>query len=353
MVKYYHSTPTIENDDVQSLLDTLYSKHLEDGEIVEKLERTFSQHFQRKYAIAVTNGFAAIHLSLIGLNIRKGDEVIIPTYSCPALLNPILILNAIPIIVDIADNSFNIDINQIKNKITKRTKAIIIPHMFGFPAKIDDVLHFGIPIIEDCAQSIGGKYKDKMLGQFGNISVFSFYATKMITGGDGGLILTDDKNIYDIITNYRYYGHKKKHKYVAYNYHLTNLPASLILSQFNKLELFIYKRKQLAIQYYKLLSNNNNIYLDFENNEYSSFFRYPVKVNTSNDIHLLLKKMKENGVLCGYGVLEGLHEIYITNENFKNADSYLSSIISLPIYPSLDFSDILFISELFLSIIRN
>ena len=342
-INYFHSVPTISDEDIEAVVSVLKQKHLEDGEIVEELENAMRKIFSRKYAIATNNGFSAIHLALIGLNVSCEDEVILPSYSCPALLNPILLQKAIPVVVDIEANSFNISIEGVKDKINKRTKAIIVPHLFGFPARIDEINGLGIPVIEDCAQSIGGKYKNKKLGTFSDISIFSFYATKMICAGDGGMILTDDKNLFEKIRNYRYYGHKRNHRYVAYNYHMTNLPAALAISQLKRIDKFIEARKQIAQTYDSCFANIDSIKIDFKNKEDSIYYRYPIKVAYRDFIK---KNLRKKRIFTGFGVLEGMHQLMNLNaEDFSNTEDCLKNILSLPIYPSLSIDQAILIAK--------
>ena len=174
-----HSRPTIDQRDIDCVSQVLLSGHLEDGANVRELELLFCSKFQRRYAVAVSSGFASILLSLKALRISDGDEVIIPSYTCPALLNPIRLLGAIPVLADVEENSFNIAFDNVAHLLSKKTKAIIIPHTFGFPANIDSIKELGIPVIEDCAQALGGSYHKAKLGSFGDLSVFSFYARKI------------------------------------------------------------------------------------------------------------------------------------------------------------------------------
>lgn len=339
-----HSKPTLDQSDTDMMMKVIESGHLEEGQFVQLLENEFKTNFESKYAVSVSNGFAAIHLSLIALGIGKGDEVIIPSYACAALLNPILLLGAQPIIADIDSASFNLSVSSVRNKLSKHTKAIIVPHTFGFPAPIDEIVAMGIPVIEDCAHSIGGEFKGKKLGSFGTLAVFSFYASKMICSGDGGMIITDDEKLNEIILNYRYYGHKKLHKFVAYNYHLTNLPAALASSQMNRLPSFIERRKQIASIYDSTFAGNSHIKINFDNKSSSCYYRYPVRLN--GDIELIKRKMNEFGIQCGYGVLEGMHQMLdLDARGFPNTENNLKSILSLPIYPDLSDEDTLYIAE--------
>ena len=347
-----HSKPTIEESDELAVIDILRSAHLEAGEKVAELENWFSKTYNVKYACAVSTGFAAIHLSLMALSINKGDEVIIPSYSCAALLNPVKLLGATPVVVDVGLNSFNISVDEITKKITKKTKAIIVPHIFGFPAQIDAICKLGIPIIEDCAQAVGGTYKEKTLGRFGDLSIFSFYASKMITSGDGGMIITDNPAYYKIIENYRYYGHKKLHRFDAYNYHLTNLPAALAASQMSRIDLFISKRKEIAKLYDHHFSGIDRIHINFEQRKDSCFYRYPVQINM--DIEIVKLKMLEKGIQCGYGVLDGMHQVLrLPAGDYPNTEKLLKSVLSLPIYPTLTNKEVFYIADTLIDIIKN
>lgn len=328
-----HSKPTIDRNDIECVTEVLLSGHLEDGSYVKSLEQCFCSLFQRKYAVAVSSGFASILLSLKALGVSTDDEVVIPSYTCPALLNPIRLLDAKPVIVDVEEDSFNLSVEGVSQSLSKRTKAIIVPHTFGFPAKIGAIKEFGVPVIEDCAQALGGSYQNARLGSFGDLAVFSFYATKMIAGGDGGMIVTNNEDYYRQIVNYRYYGHRKGIGTIAYNFHLTNLPAALASSQLKRLELFIEKRKALASLYDALLTGVLGISTAFQNKQFSCYYRYPIRVSDATSVIL---KMKDYDIGCGYGVLDGMHQLLgLDGSFFPHTERNLKTIVSIPIYPLL------------------
>ena len=333
-----HSRPTIDASDIELVTHVLTSGHLEDGANVYNLEQLFCTRFHRKFAVAVSSGFASILLSLKAIGISSGDEVIIPSYTCQALLNPIRLLGAIPVLADVEDNSFNISAESIIPVLSRKTKAIIVPHTFGFPAKIDTIQELGIPIVEDCAQALGGSFHNKDLGTFGDMAVFSFYATKMIAAGDGGMIITDNEEYYRVLQDYRYYGHRRGCDTIAYNFHLTNLPAALAYSQMEKLDRFVKKRKELASLYELLLVDIPRVSTLFVNKEYSCYYRFPIRVD---DASFLISKMKEMGVACGYGVLDGMHQLLgLDKKNFPHTERNLKTIVSIPIYPLLSENEV-------------
>ena len=347
-----HSMSSIGSEEINAVLAVLKSGHLEDGSDVRDLELFGSTYFEKKYCSAVSSGFAAIHLSLIALGISSGDEVILPSYVCSALLNPILMLGATPVIADIGENSFNISVQEVENKITSKTKAIIVPHIFGFPARIDEIVAMGIPVIEDCAQSIGVNYKGKKLGTFGTLGIFSFYAGKMISGGDGGMIITDDIILNKAIKDFRYYGHKKMHNYLAFNYHMTNLPAALVLVQLKRIGTLLNRRNEIARIYESFFKNESRIGIDFENKEVSGYYRYPVRLDCN--IEIVKSLMQEQSINCGYGVLEGMHQLLsLETSKFPNTEKNLKTIISLPIYPTLKDTEVQYIAETLIKIIHN
>jgi perosamine synthetase len=349
--KILHSVPTIGEDDISSVEAVLRSLHLEEGDCVRQFEKKYSELVNKKFSHATINGFSSIHLSLIASNIRKGDEVILPSYTCAALLNPIKIIGAIPVFADIGNNSFNLSAETIEKVVTKKTKLVILPHIFGFPAEMEKILKIGIPVIEDTAQSDGGKYSGKRLGSFTNISVTSFYATKMITCGDGGMISTNDPEASERIKNFIYYGAKRNHKYDSLNYHMTNLPAALGLSQLNKIDNFIRKRKELANVYNNIFEGRTEVEINFNNKNESCYYRYPILVNNRD---ALKTKLLEKGIHTGYGVLEGLH--LLTDQDgsiYKNTNNFLNNILCLPIYPSLEKSQAEFIGETVISLLKS
>jgi len=348
-----HSKPTLDYTDELAVLRVLRANHLEEGSFVRELERHFEMTLGRSNANAVSSGFAGIHLSLKALGVGHGDEVILPSYACPAILNPVLLLGGKPVVLDVPQNSVNISSEVISKKITIKTRAIIVPHVFGFPADMDEISGFHIPVIEDCAQSLGGSLNGRDLGTYGDLAVFSFYATKMIAGGDGGMIITDMNEYDEVIKNYRYYGHKKKHRFVAFNYHMTNLPAALALNQVKRINEFVARRKQIAQLYDELLEPVKGIHLQFKGKENAIYYRYPVQLRDCN-IETIKTAMKDKGIQCGYGVLEGMHQLLqLPGTDFPNTEILLNSILSLPIYPSLSDESVAYIAHSLTDIIQK
>ena len=212
-----HSRPTLDQSDFDGVLQVIKSGHLVQGEQTAGFEKDLSSLIGVKGGVAVSSGTAALHLSLISLGVGKGDEVILPGFVCTAPLNAIHYVGASPVIAEIDRLTFNIDVNDLKRRITKKTKAIIVPHMFGLPADVEDIASLGIPVIEDCAHSLGSRYGDHYTGGIGALSIFSFYATKVIATGEGGMVLSNNEGLLEGIKDLRDYDNRESYA-VRYNY---------------------------------------------------------------------------------------------------------------------------------------
>lgn len=350
-----HSKPTLGEKEEEAIVSVIRSSQITQDRMVERFEQKFADYIGMKFGVAVNCGLSALHLALISLNVGRGDEVIVPSYVCEALLNAVCYLNAKPIVVDVKLEDGNIDPIAIERKISKKTKAIIIPHIFGLPADMDNIMKFGIPAIEDCAHSIGTIYKGKKVGSLGKISIFSFYATKVLTTGEGGMLLTNDIRIARNVRDLRDYTGKDNFR-IRYNYKMTDIAAAMGVIQLSKLEMFIGKRQKTARRYNEIFEGNDRLIIpnmNFETGTKPIFYRYVIRL-INYEVEKVIEKMKKKGIICGRGVLNPLHRLLsLKNKNFKNTEILWKSLISLPIYPSLTGEDVLYISKSFLNVIRD
>ena len=231
------------------------------GYFVEKFERDFAKYCGRKYGVSVSNGTVALHLTLLALDIGVGDEVIVPNFSFVATINSILYANATPVLVDCEADTLNLDATKLEQKITPKTKAIMVVHTYGHPVDMDAVeaiaKKYKVHIIEDAAEAHGAEYRGKRAGSFGTVSCFSFYGNKTITTGEGGMCLTDDEAVYKKMLLLRDHGMRKEKKYwhevVGYNYRITNLQAALGCAQLERMNGFLKIKRKNAELYKKLL----------------------------------------------------------------------------------------------------
>ena len=262
--------PVVTSSDAKSVYKTVKSGWISStGNEIIKFEKKFAKIINKKYATTVSNGTAALEIALKALGIKKNDEVIIPNFTIISNALAVIKLNATPVLVDCNHFNWNMNIEQIKKKITKKTKVIIATHIYNYPLEMDKIIRIckkkNIKIIEDAAEVIGLKYNNKMCGSFGDISTFSFYANKHITTGEGGMILTNDFKIYEKCKSLKNLCFGKNFRRfinsdVGWNYRFTNIQASLGLSQLNRLNSIINKKIFVGKTYYKYLKNNKNIY---------------------------------------------------------------------------------------------
>ena len=334
-----HSRPYLDERDIKSVLKALNEGHLATGKIVNDFVLELCNYVGRKYGIATNSGSSALHLALRALDVKEGDEVILPSYVCGTVLNPIEYCKATPIFVDINKDDFNISYEDTKKKINSKTKIIIIPHMFGDTVKdIEEFQKLNIPIIEDCALSLGAQHNGRKIGSFGDISIFSFYSTKMIASGFGGMILTDKDKILEKLKDLTHYDNREEWG-ESYNYSMSDLQAALGLSQLRKLDEMIEKRKRIAIRFNNSFLNLNGFLQSSEN----IFFRYIVQIIKRDEF---IEKLKEFGINAAKPVFKPLHKYKnLDDKDFPNTTSAYEKNISIPLYPSLTEEEINYIIE--------
>jgi len=299
------SEPNIGKKEISYVLKAVKSGWVSSiGYYVEKFENDFAKYCGRKYGASVSNGTVALHLALTALDIGKGDEVIIPNFAFVAVANTVTYTGAKIIPVDIEPDTWNIDVRKIESKITKKTKAIIPVHTYGHPADMEPILNiaekYNLFVIEDAAEAHGAEYKGRKAGGFGNVSCFSFYGNKTITTGEGGMCLTNDKDLYEKMLLLRDHGMRKEKKYwhevIGFNYRLTNLQAALGCAQLEKIDKFINIKRKNTEVYKNLLKNVSWITLPIEKNyAKNTYWMFSILVNRGKNYNrdLIIKKLKK------------------------------------------------------------
>lgn len=265
------SWPIFDQDDVQAVAEVVASGAWGNPDckgLVEKFEREFAAYCGSKYAITCVNGSVALRLALIACGVRPGDEVIVPPYTFIATASIVLEANCVPVFVDIDPETYNIDPKEIEKAITPRTKAIIPVHFAGQSCDMDTIMAIAkkhkLRVIEDTAHGHGGEYKGKKLGSIGDAGCFSFQSSKNLTSGEGGLIVTDDEQLYDMMNSLRNVGRVKggqwyEHHNLGCNYRITQLQAALLSKQLSRLEEQTRKRDENGIYLNGLLENIEGI----------------------------------------------------------------------------------------------
>ncbi len=250
--------PDMSHNEFRTLLDAFLSSWISSrGPYVEKFEQEFRAFIGAQHGIAVSNGTVALHLALLALNIGPGDEVIVPDLTFAATINAVLYCGATPVIVDVDRRTWCMNLAAVEKACTARTKAIIPVHLYGRPAEIGPIADYaarrGIAVVEDCAEAPGARYADRPVGQFGDVSCFSFYANKIVTTGEGGMCLTNSPELARSIRLLRDHGITPNRSYwherVGYNYRITNLQAAIGHSQLWRIEDTLARNRQITEMY--------------------------------------------------------------------------------------------------------
>ena len=256
--------PTLTGKETEYVLDCLESNWISSaGKYIPAFEEQFAAASGCKYGTACANGTVALHLALAALGLEPGDEVILPTFTMIATINAVTYTGATPVLIDSEPATWNMDVEQLAGKITPKTKAIVPVHTYGHPVDMDPVLELadrhGIFVLEDAAEAHGAEYKGRRAGGLGHAAGFSFYANKIITTGEGGMITTNDARMAELTQNLRDHAFSTErhfwHKYIGFNYRMTNLQAAVGLAQTEMLEQFVESRRRNAALYTKLLKD--------------------------------------------------------------------------------------------------
>jgi len=266
-----------------------------EGEYVKRFEKTFSKYNKRIYGVAVSSGTGALDIAIKSLNLKRGDEVIIPTFSIISTALCVIKLGLKPVLVDSNLKNWNMDAEQIIKKINNKTKAIVITHIYGFPVDMKKILEVAkkkeIKIIEDAAEMIGQTYFGKKCGSFGDISVFSFFANKHITTGEGGMILTNNKKLYLKCKSLRNLcfgvgNNKFNHDDIGWNYRMTNLQAAVGCGQLENITWIVKRKREIGKRYISILSKCNKIHIQLNKLKYARniFWVFGILIKKSTGI---------------------------------------------------------------------
>jgi perosamine synthetase len=279
-----------------------------EGPFIKRFEENLASQLNRKHGIAVANGSVALDAAVAVLGLEKGDEIILPTFTIISCAAAIIRVGAIPVVVDCDPLTWNMDVNQIESKITSKTKAIMVVHIYGLPVDMDPVLaianKYGLKIIEDAAEMHGQSYKGKACGSFGDISIFSFYPNKHITTGEGGMILTDNDALADKCRSLRNlcFNPEKRfvHEELGFNYRMTNLQAALGLAQLERLEEFVKIKRKMGARYNSLFSSLNMVQRQAEKMPYADniYWVYGMVLNDEVpfDASMAMKKLAQANI---------------------------------------------------------
>jgi len=315
-----HSRPTLGPQEERAVLRVLRSGQVGGGEEVRAFEADLQRFIGKGRAVAVHTGSAALHLALLGLGVGAGDRVVLPTYTCAAVMNAVRYTGAEPILADVLPETANLDPDDVKRRLRAGTKAIIAPHLLGRPAPIRELRALGVPVVEDCAMALGGS-----VGREGEVSVFSFYATKMMATGHGGAVVARDRAVVRRIADLVDYDNREDYQ-VRHNYRMSALVAALGRVQLSRLPDFVKRRRRIAEYYYETLELG-------EPPPGHVFYRCVLR---TGPVERFVRVMASRGVECKRPVYRPLHR-YLGSPSgeYPGAEELHRNWASIPIYPSL------------------
>jgi len=367
------SKPDITDNDLKKMSQCIKSGWLTHGKNTKDLEEKFSQFTNSKYSITVSSCTAGLHIACLALGFKKGDEVIVPAQTHTATAHAVEFTGAKPIFADVNPITANILVEEVIKKITKKTKGLIVVHMAGFPCDLDELRIVckkkKIKMIEDCAHALGTTYKSKHAGNFGECGVFSFYPTKQITSGEGGMIVTNNRKLFEKMKLLKAFGidtqpqNRKLQglydvKLLGFNYRMTDFQSSLLLNQLNRYKKNLIKRRKNAAFY---INNFKKLNLKYNKSmSGNSYFIFPIILERKSLRNLILRKFKEFKVGASIHYAKSLPRMSYYKNKYKinlnksiNADKFADTNISLPCHHYITFSDILRITKILKKIIEK
>lgn len=349
---------TIEEDDIQAVVDVLRSDYLTTGPTVAAFEKLVADYVGAKYAVAISNGTSALHAACFAAGIGEGDEVITTPLTFAASANCVFYCGGTPVFADVDTRTYNIDPEDIKRKITDKTKAIIAVHLAGQPCDMDAIHQIArehhLLVIEDGAHALGSVYKGKKVGTLSDMTTFSFHPVKPITTGEGGMIVTDDEEFYKRMILFRSHGITRDESIMTrnegpwfyqqmelgYNYRITDVQCALGCSQMKKLDRFLARRRELAVRYNRSFEGCKNIVTPYQMPETESGWHLYIIQVLNCERKEVFKALRREGIGVNVHYIPIYYHPYYQQHGYQdihceNAEEIYSRIISLPIYPGL------------------
>ena len=349
---------TIEQDDVQAVVDVLRSDYLTTGPKIAEFEKMVADYVGAKYAVAISNGTSALHAACFAAGIQAGDEVITTPLTFAASSNCVLYCGGTPVFADVDPKTYNIDPEDIRRKITDKTKAIIAVHLAGQPCDMDEIHKIAkehdLLVIEDGAHALGSVYKGKKIGTLSDMTTFSFHPVKPITTGEGGMIVTDNKEFYQKMMLFRSHGITRDENLMTrndgpwfyqqldlgYNYRITDIQCALGCSQMKKLDRFLARRKEIVAHYNEAFADCENIVTPYQLPETESGWHLYIVQVKNCDRRKVFETLREQGIAVNVHYIPVYMHPYYQEHGYKdvhckNAEEVYSHIISLPLYPAL------------------
>ncbi|MEO0258470.1 MAG: DegT/DnrJ/EryC1/StrS family aminotransferase [candidate division WOR-3 bacterium] len=366
--------PYITEEEINEVVDSIKSGWLTMGPKTIEFEKRFREYIfadsdvpeEKRFAISVNSCTAALHLALKAIGIKPGDEVILPTNTFIATAEVVTYFGAIPVLCDVDEQTHNIDVSKIESLITHKTKAIIPVHFAGQPCDMDEIIElarkYNLHVIEDAAHALPSRYKDRMIGTIGDITCFSFYATKTLATGEGGMVTTSNEEYARIIKTNRLHGINRDawDRYTlrgswyyevidsGYKYNTTDINSALGLAQLKKVDWMKQRRAEIANRYNQAFSETPITPLAIKTNRDTSWHLYVIKVNNRDE---LIENLKREGIGTSVHFIPvHMHPYYRAKYGYKNEDYPVANKVfkmslSLPIYPQMTEKEIDYVIE--------
>lgn len=347
--------PIIENEEINEVHAVLSEKSLTSaantgGMRVQEFEKLLSSYVGSRYAVAVNSGTAALQASLYALDIKNGDEVLLPSFTFVATANSVISVGAKPIFVDILPENYTMDPEDLRKKITKKTKAIMPVHLYGnfaYMQEISEIANkYNLQIIEDAAQSLGTTYKNKHSGTFSRVGCFSLYAAKVITSGEGGAVITDEKQLFEKLRKIRNHGmvHGYDSRILGLNFRLPEINAAIAKIQMKKLSKFLKKREKNAKILSELLYDLDIILPSERQGVKVNWYLYTISTKNRDK---LLKQLNSKGIGAAAYYSTPVHRTPFFNKkmNLSITDWAASTVLSIPVHPLVTENNLHYISK--------
>jgi perosamine synthetase len=355
------AAPTLNGNEKAYVLDCLDSTWISsNGKYIEQFERAFAEFCGVKHAAACCNGTVALHLALMALGVKPKDEVIVPTLTFVATANAVTYCGARPVFADSEPETWNVDPEQIEAKITTRTKGIIVVHLYGHPVDMGSVMSIArrhnLFVIEDAAEAHGAEYKGRKVGSIGDIATFSFYGNKIVTTGEGGMVVSNDDSLITKVWQLKGQGMDPNRRYwfpiVGYNYRMTNVAAAIGLAQLEKVEWHIERRREVAKWYYQALKDNPSLTLPVEK-EWAKNVYWMFSVVVDEGVKKSRDQIMQELAAQGIETRPVFHPMHTLppyqrsskGQQFPVADRLGSRGINLPTWAGLKQADVEFICK--------